>query len=82
MSRTLKDVPLHHKIVPKGKKKRNYYPIEWGCKYAEPGWHKHETTTIRHRNYFTRFISKIKTSMDLELLDPFNIWNKPHVYYW
>lgn len=82
MSRTLKDRPLIYSKLDSRKKKRHFISKAYCGLWREPGLHKRLTTTIKRRNYFANFKAKITRSLDLELLDPINIWNKPHVYYW
>ncbi len=82
MSRTIKDKPYKCFKEDLSKKKKQYYPKFYGDFGKEPGWFKRMFTTRRNRNYFQRFKAKINTCLELDLIDPFNVWNKPHVYYW
>lgn len=81
MSRTIKDKP-YKCFKETNLKKKKYYPKFYGDFGVEPGWFKRMFTTRRKRSYFYRFKSKILISKDLDLIDPINLWNKPHVYYW
>ena len=50
--------------------------------WPEPSWFKHMYTTKRNRAYFQRTKSTIYKALDLDSVDIFNVWNKPHTYYW